>query len=132
MPPVPQPLKVTQGRIEMRRCCRITTGAASGGLDRVSLTIEPGEKVGLVGRSGAGKSTLVKLLLRFYDAEGGRILIDGQDIASVTQDSLRGAIGMVQQDSSLLHRSVRDNILYGRPDATEEEMIAAARTGRGA
>ncbi|MEO1364993.1 MAG: ATP-binding cassette domain-containing protein, partial [Pseudomonadota bacterium] len=90
-------------------------------------TIQPGEKVGLVGRSGAGKSTLVKLLLRFYDAEGGRILIDGQDICDVTQDSLRLNIGMVQQDSSLLHRSVRDNILYGRPDATEEELFAAAR-----
>jgi ATP-binding cassette subfamily B multidrug efflux pump len=74
----------------------------------------------------------VKLLLRFYDAEGGRILIDGQDIARVTQDSLRRQIGMVQQDSALLHRSVRDNILYGRPEATEEEMIAAAETGRGA
>ena len=72
-----------------------------------------------MGRSGAGKSTLVKLLLRFYDAEGGRIRIDGQDIAHVTQDSLRRQIGMVEQDSSLLHRSVRDNILYGRPDASE-------------
>jgi ATP-binding cassette subfamily B multidrug efflux pump len=102
-------------------------GRGRGGLDRVSLTISPGEKVGLVGRSGAGKSTLVKLLLRFYDAEGGRILIDDQDIARVTQDSLRQQIGMVQQDSSLLHRSVRDNILYGRPDATEAEMIAAAK-----
>jgi ATP-binding cassette subfamily B multidrug efflux pump len=91
------------------------------------LTIEPGEKVGLIGRSGAGKSTLVKLLLRFYDAEQGRVLIDGQDISQVTQDSLRLAIGMVQQDSSLLHRSVRDNILYGRPDATEQELIAAAK-----
>jgi ATP-binding cassette subfamily B multidrug efflux pump len=80
-----------------------------------------------VGRSGAGKSTLVKLMLRFYDAENGRILIDGQDIVQVTQDSLRRQIGMVQQDSSLLHRSVRDNILYGRPDATEDQMIAAAK-----
>jgi ATP-binding cassette subfamily B multidrug efflux pump len=102
-------------------------GRGAGGLDRVALTIGPGEKVGLVGRSGAGKSTLVKLLLRFYDTEGGRILIDGQDIRAVTQDSLRRHIGMVQQDSSLLHRSVRDNILYGRPDATEEQMIAAAQ-----
>jgi ATP-binding cassette subfamily B multidrug efflux pump len=101
-------------------------GRGAGGLDRLSLTIHPGEKVGLIGRSGAGKSTLVKLLLRFYDVEGGRILIDGQDIASVTQDSLRHRIGMVQQDSALLHRSVRDNILYGRPDASEAEMIAAA------
>jgi ATP-binding cassette subfamily B multidrug efflux pump len=101
-------------------------GRGAGGLDRISLTIRPGEKVGLIGRSGAGKSTLVKLLLRFYDVEGGRILIDGQDIREVTQDSLRHRIGMVQQDSALLHRSVRDNILYGRPDATEAEMIAAA------
>jgi ATP-binding cassette subfamily B multidrug efflux pump len=101
-------------------------GRGAGGLDRLNLTIRPGEKVGLIGRSGAGKSTLVKLLLRFYDVEGGRILIDGQDIATVTQDSLRHKIGMVQQDSALLHRSVRDNILYGRPDATEAEMIAAA------
>ena len=101
-------------------------GRGSGGLDRVDLTIRPGEKVGLVGRSGAGKSTLVKLLLRFYDVEGGEILIDGQDIGKVTQDSLRARIGMVQQDSSLLHRSVRDNILYGRPDATEDEVTRAA------
>ena len=102
-------------------------GRGFGGLQHVSLTIRPGEKIGVVGRSGAGKSTLVKLLLRFYDCEDGRILIDGQDIAGVTQDSLRRQIGMVQQDSSLLHRSVRDNILYGRPDAGDAEMIAAAR-----
>ncbi|WP_238381120.1 ABC transporter ATP-binding protein [Alkalilacustris brevis] len=102
-------------------------GRPSGGLQDVSLTIRPGERVGIVGRSGAGKSTLVKLLLRFYDPEAGRILIDGQDIARVTQDSLRRQIGMVQQDSALLHRSVRENILYGRPDASEAEMIDAAR-----
>ena len=102
-------------------------GRAKGGLDRINLQIAPGEKVGLVGQSGAGKSTLVKLLLRFYDIEQGSIAIDGQDIANVTQDSLRRAIGMVQQDSSLLHRSVRENILYGNPDATEDQMIAAAR-----
>jgi ATP-binding cassette subfamily B multidrug efflux pump len=101
-------------------------GRGFGGLQHVSLTVRPGEKIGVVGRSGAGKSTLVKLLLRFYDTEDGRILIDGQDIAHVTQDSLRRRIGMVQQDSSLMHRSVRDNLLYGRPDATEAEMIAAA------
>ena len=88
--------------------------------------IAPGEKVGLVGRSGAGKSTLVNVLLRFYDVEGGRILIDGQDVAKVTQDSLRAHIGLVTQDTSLLHRSVRENILYGRPDASEADMIAAA------
>ena len=102
-------------------------GRAKGGLDRINLQIAPGEKVGLVGQSGAGKSTLVKLLLRFYDIEQGSIAIDGQDIANVTQDSLRRAIGMVQQDSSLLHRSVRENILYGNPDATEDQMIAAAK-----
>ena len=96
-------------------------------IEDFSLVIAPGEKVGLVGRSGAGKSTLVNLLLRFYDLEGGRILIDGQDIARVTQESLRSRIGMVTQDTSLLHRSVRENIAYGRPDATEDEIIAAAR-----
>ena len=93
----------------------------------MSLTVLPGQKIGVVGRSGAGKSTLVKLILRFYDTESGAILIDGQDIGAVTQASLRRQIGMVQQDSSLLHRSVRDNIRYGRPDATEDQMIAAAR-----
>jgi ATP-binding cassette, subfamily B, multidrug efflux pump len=98
-----------------------------GVIHDLSLTIAPGEKVGLVGRSGAGKSTLVNLLLRFYDLEVGRILIDGQDIARVTQDSLRAQIGMVTQDTSLLHRSVRDNILYGRPDAGEAAVAAAAR-----
>ena len=96
-------------------------------IDNLNLTVAPGEKVGLVGRSGAGKSTLVNLLLRFYDLEGGRILIDGQDVASVSQDSLRANIGVVTQDTSLLHRSVRDNILYGRPDAAEGDLIAAAR-----
>ena len=95
--------------------------------DDLNIHIRAGEKVGLVGRSGAGKSTLVNLLLRFYDIDSGRILIDGQDIKTVTQDSLRKHIGMVTQDTSLLHRSVRDNILYGRPDATEEELLAAAR-----
>jgi len=100
---------------------------AGGVIDNLSLTIRPGEKVGLVGRSGAGKSTLVSLLLRFYDLEGGRILIDGQDIALVGQESLRAKIGMVTQDTSLLHRSVMENILYGRPNATVEEAIAAAK-----
>lgn len=101
-------------------------GRGSGGLRDLSLTIKAGEKLGVVGRSGAGKSTLVKLILRFYDTESGRILIDGQDIATVQQDTLRRYIGMVQQDSSLMHRSVRDNILYGRPTATEDQMIRAA------
>ncbi len=102
-------------------------GRTTGGVDHVDLTIAAGEKVGLIGRSGAGKSSLVNLLLRFRDVETGRILIDGQDISTVTQDSLRRQIGMVTQDSSLLHRSVRDNILYGRPDAGEEEMVLAAK-----
>ena len=95
-------------------------------IDDLSLRIAPGEKIGLVGRSGAGKSTLVNLLLRFHDVSAGRILIDGQDIAQVTQDSLRQHIGMVTQDTSLLHRSMRDNILYGRPDASEADLHAAA------
>ncbi|MBT4689821.1 MAG: ABC transporter ATP-binding protein, partial [Rhodospirillaceae bacterium] len=98
-----------------------------GGLD---LDIRPGEKVGIVGRSGAGKSTLVSLLLRFYDLEDGRILIDGQDIAAVTQDSLRAQIGMVTQDTSLLHRSVFDNISYSKPGATEDQVLAAARAAK--
>ncbi|MCA3804836.1 ABC transporter ATP-binding protein, partial [Burkholderia sp.] len=94
--------------------------------DGLNLTIRPGERIGLIGRSGAGKSTLVNLLLRFYDVGGGSIRIDGQDIAHVTQDSLRSAIGMVTQDTSLLHRTMRENLLYGRPDATEHEMQDAA------
>jgi ATP-binding cassette subfamily B multidrug efflux pump len=102
------------------------TARPGGIIHDFTLHIGPGEKVGLVGRSGAGKSTLVNLLLRFYDLESGRIVIDGQDISHVTQDSLRAQIGMVTQDTSLLHRSVRDNILYGRPDAGEAAAIAAA------
>ncbi len=113
------------GRIEFKGVSH-HYGKGHGGLDQVDLAIEPGQKVGLVGRSGAGKSSLVNLLLRFRDAEQGQILIDGQDVAHVTQDSLRAAIGMVSQDNSLLHRSVRANILFGRPDATEADMIAAA------
>ncbi|WP_274627971.1 ABC transporter ATP-binding protein [Arvimicrobium flavum] len=102
-------------------------GKQKGVIEELSLKVKPGEKVGIVGRSGAGKSTLVNLLLRFYDLESGRILIDGQDISAVTQDSLRAHIGMVTQDTSLLHRSVRDNIVYGRPDADDAMMIEAAR-----
>ena len=120
------PLVVTQGQLELRKLTH-HYGKEGGGLQAIDLTIRPGEKVGLIGRSGAGKSTLVKLILRFYDAEGGQILIDGQEIRDVTQDSLRSAIGMVQQDSALLHRSVRENILYGRPNASEAEMILAAQ-----
>ncbi|PYE87113.1 ABC transporter ATP-binding protein [Phyllobacterium leguminum] len=119
-------LQVTKGEIAYDNV-RFHYGKGKGVLDGLSLTIRPGEKVGLVGRSGAGKSTLVNLLLRFYDLEGGRILIDGQDISKVTQDSLRANIAMVTQDTSLLHRSVRDNVLYGRPDATEEMMLDAVR-----
>ncbi|SHO63094.1 ATP-binding cassette, subfamily B, multidrug efflux pump [Pseudoxanthobacter soli DSM 19599] len=101
-------------------------GRSEGIIERLSLTVKPGERIGLVGRSGAGKSTLVSLLLRFYDLEGGRIVIDGQDVADVSQESLRAAIGVVTQDTSLLHRSVADNILYGRPDAAPEAVEAAA------
>jgi ATP-binding cassette subfamily B multidrug efflux pump len=119
-------IAVQNGRIEFD-AIRFHYGKQKGVIENLSLVIRPGEKVGLVGRSGAGKSTLVNLLLRFYDLESGRILIDGQEIASVTQDSLRASIGMVTQDTSLLHRSVRDNILYGRPDASEAMLIEAAR-----
>ena len=122
------PLRVTRGELQFD-ALRFRYGARAGPrvVDRLTLQVKPGEKIGLVGRSGAGKSTIVNLLLRFYDLESGRVLIDGQDIASVTQDSLRAQIGMVTQDTSLLHRSVRDNILYGRPDATEGDMVAAAK-----
>jgi ATP-binding cassette, subfamily B, multidrug efflux pump len=121
-----KPLTVTNGEIKLDAVSH-SYGRANGGLQSVDLTIAPGEKVGLVGRSGAGKSTIMKLLLRFYAAEGGRILIDGQDIAHVTQASLRAQIGMVQQDSALLHRSVRDNLLYGRPGASDDDMRRAAQ-----
>jgi ATP-binding cassette subfamily B multidrug efflux pump len=93
----------------------------------MNLTIRAGERIGLVGRSGAGKSTLVNVLLRFHEVEGGTIRIDGQDIAHATQESLRAAIGMVTQDTSLLHRSIAANIRYGRPTATHEQVVAAAR-----
>jgi ATP-binding cassette subfamily B multidrug efflux pump len=102
-------------------------GKAKGIIEDLSFTLRPGEKVGLVGRSGAGKTTIVNLLLRFYDLESGRIAIDGTDISTVSQESLRAAIGVVSQDTSLLHRSVRENIIYGRPEATETELIEAAR-----
>lgn len=124
--PSAKPLAFSKGEVQIEGVSH-HYGRGFGGLQDVSLNIRPGEKIGLVGRSGAGKSTLVKLILRFYDSESGRILIDGQDITRVTQDSLRAQIGMVQQDSSLMHRSVRENILYGCPDATEEQMIAAAK-----
>ncbi|MDJ0611088.1 MAG: ABC transporter ATP-binding protein [Kiloniellales bacterium] len=111
---------------------RFHYGKEGGVLDDLSLSIAPGEKIGLVGPSGAGKSTVVNLLLRFYDTEAGQILIDSQDIAGVTQESLRAAIGLVSQDTSLLHRSVRDNIRYGRPDATEAEIMAAVEAAKAA
>lgn len=109
------------------RNIRFNYGRDGGIIDDLSLDVKPGERIGLVGRSGAGKSTLVNLLLRFYDLEGGSIIIDGQDISKVSQESLRQSIGVVTQDTSLLHRTVRDNILYGKPDAREEEVIEAAR-----
>jgi ATP-binding cassette subfamily B multidrug efflux pump len=120
------PLKVTRGEVRFEHV-QFAYGGERKVIEDFSLVIRPGEKIGLVGRSGAGKSTIVNLLLRFYDVEGGRVLIDGQDIATVRQNSLRAQVGMVTQDTSLLHRSVRDNIVYGRPDAGEDEMLAAAR-----
>jgi ATP-binding cassette subfamily B multidrug efflux pump len=102
-------------------------GGTKGVLENLNLAVKPGEKIGIVGRSGAGKSTLINVLLRLYDVEKGAVTIDGENIAHVTQDSLRGQIGVVTQDTSLLHRSVRDNIAYGRPDATEADVIAAAK-----
>jgi ATP-binding cassette, subfamily B, multidrug efflux pump len=124
--PDAKPLQVSRGEVRFDQV-RFGYGKPQPIMDAFNLVVRPGEKVGLIGRSGAGKSTLVNLLLRFYDLEGGRILIDGQDIAGVTQDSLRASIGMVTQDTSLLHRSVRDNILYGRPTASEEDLVQAAR-----
>ena len=109
------------------RALRLRPARQRACIDGLTLTVKPGEKIGLIGRSGAGKSTVVNLLLRFFDLEGGRILIDGQDIAAVTQESLRAQISMVTQDTSLLHRSIGDNIRYGRPQATDAEVVAAAK-----
>ncbi|WP_237155327.1 ABC transporter ATP-binding protein [Oryzibacter oryziterrae] len=128
--PAAQPLRMAGGEIALDKVLfDYGRGRPAGAraIDGISLTIRPGERIGLVGPSGAGKSTLVNLLLRLYNLEGGRISIDGQDIASVTQDSLRSAVGVVTQDTSLLHRSLRDNIKYGRPDASDADMIAAAQ-----
>ncbi|MBS0365298.1 MAG: ABC transporter ATP-binding protein [Proteobacteria bacterium] len=122
-------LHVSRGEIRFEHV-RFGYGAGRRVIDDLSLTIAPGEKIGLVGRSGAGKSTLVNLLLRFYALDSGRILIDGQDIALATQESVRAQIGMVTQDTALLHRSVRDNIVYGRPDASEAQLRAAAERAR--
>ncbi len=125
-------LSVPAGKIEFNHVSfnygkAAVTGGKTPVLQQLNLNIRPGEKVGLVGRSGAGKSTLVNLLLRFYDIESGKILIDGQDISKVSQESLRQHIAMVTQDTSLLHRSVRENIAYGKPEATEEELVLAAQ-----
>jgi ATP-binding cassette, subfamily B, multidrug efflux pump len=125
------PLKVTRGEVRFDNVA-FAYGGTRKVVDGLSFTIQPGEKIGLVGRSGAGKSTVVNLLLRLYDVESGRILIDGQDIAGVTQESLRRQVGMVTQDTSLLHRSVRENIVYGRPDATEADMQRAAERAEAA
>ncbi|PMN70907.1 multidrug ABC transporter ATP-binding protein [Enterovibrio norvegicus] len=119
-------LNVPKGEISFDNV-RFHYGEGKGVIEKLNLNIKPGEKVGLVGRSGAGKSTLVNLLMRFHDVEGGTIRIDGQNISEVTQDSLRANIGMVTQDTSLLHRSIRDNILYGNPDAGEDAMHEASR-----
>ncbi|MBY8139645.1 ABC transporter ATP-binding protein/permease [Vibrio fluvialis] len=119
-------LQVSQGGIEFDDVS-FHYGENKGVIDHLNLTIKPGEKVGVVGRSGAGKSTLVNLLLRFHDLESGSIRIDGQDISAVTQDSLRSEIGMVTQDTSLLHRSIRDNILYSNPTASEDDLLRATQ-----
>lgn len=122
-----KPLEVTQGRIQFDNVSFHYGDKTKGVISKLNLDIKPGEKVGLVGRSGAGKSTLVNLLLRFHDVEEGAIKIDGQVISDVTQDSLRSMIGMVTQDTSLLHRSIKDNILYGKPEASEEDMLIATK-----
>lgn len=119
-------MRVTRGDLRFERV-DFSYGGARRVIDQLSLHIHAGEKIGLVGRSGAGKSSIVNILLRTYDIESGRVLIDGQNIAHITQDSLRAQIGLVTQDTSLLHRSVRDNIVYGRPDASEADMVAAAK-----
>ncbi|BBT15508.1 ABC transporter ATP-binding protein [Metapseudomonas otitidis] len=127
--PDAQPLQVQRGEVRFE-AVRFHYGKGSGVIEHLDLHVRPGEKIGLVGPSGAGKSTLVNLLLRLYDLEGGRILIDGQDIAQVTQDSLRAQIGMVTQDTSLLHRSIRENLLYGRPDADDAALWDAVSKAR--
>ena len=127
--PDAKPLVVNRGEVRFDQVS-FSYGKGGGLISGLDLTVRPGEKIGLVGPSGAGKSTLVNLLLRLYDLEGGRILIDGQDIAQVTQESLRAQIGMVTQDTSLLHRSIRSNLLYGRPDAGEAELQDAIQKAR--
>jgi ATP-binding cassette subfamily B multidrug efflux pump len=126
--PDAKPLEVSRGEVSFEN---VTFGYGREDvrpvIDDLTLRIRAGERVGLVGRSGAGKSTLVNLLLRFFDAEKGRILVDGQDVAGVTQESLRAAVGMVTQDTSLLHRSIAANIRYGRPTASDAEIVEAAK-----
>jgi ATP-binding cassette subfamily B multidrug efflux pump len=124
--PGAKPLVVTRGELRFEDVSFRYAADKPPVIDRLNLTVRPGERIGLVGRSGAGKSTLVNLMLRFHDVGSGRVLVDGQDIAQVTQDSLRAQIGMVAQDTSLLHRSLADNIAYGRPDASEAQIRAAA------
>ncbi|VVM85271.1 Putative multidrug export ATP-binding/permease protein [Pseudomonas fluorescens] len=124
-----KPLVVPRGEVRFERV-DFHYGKKSGIIGNLDLTIKPGEKIGLIGPSGAGKSTLVNLLLRLYDVQGGRILIDGQNIAEVGQESLRERIGMITQDTSLLHRSIRDNLLYGKPDATDAELWEAVHKAR--
>jgi ATP-binding cassette subfamily B multidrug efflux pump len=121
-----RPLTVHAGRIDFKNV-NFGYGREAGVLQNFNLTIQPGEKIGLVGRSGAGKSTVVNLLLRFFHLEGGAILIDGEDISGLTQESLRAQISVVTQDTSLLHRSIRENIRYGRPEASDEEIVRAAK-----
>ncbi|MGN6262139.1 MAG: ABC transporter ATP-binding protein [Ralstonia sp.] len=127
--PDAKPLHVTQGEVRFEHV-GFHYGKGSGVIEGLDLVVRPGERIGLVGPSGAGKSTLVNLLLRLYDVERGRILVDGQDIAAVTQESLREQIGMVTQDTSLLHRSIRDNLRYGKPGTTEAELMQAVRRAR--
>ncbi|MEE2976446.1 MAG: ABC transporter ATP-binding protein [Pseudomonadota bacterium] len=127
--PDAKPLRVTRGEVRFEHV-GFHYGKGSGVIEGLDLVVRPGERIGLVGPSGAGKSTLVNLLLRLYDVERGRILVDGQDIATVTQESLREQIGMVTQDTSLLHRSIRDNLRYGKPDSTEAELKQAVHRAR--
>jgi ATP-binding cassette subfamily B multidrug efflux pump len=127
--PQAKTLKPERGAIEFDHI-RFHYGKEAGVIEDLSLKIAPGEKIGLVGRSGAGKTTITNLLLRFYDLEAGKILIDGQDISRVRQESLRANIGVVTQDTSLLHRSIRENIGYGKPEASDAEIIDAARRAK--
>jgi ATP-binding cassette subfamily B multidrug efflux pump len=126
--PAPK-LAVSRGEVKFENL-QFQYGKGKGVIDGLNLDIKPGEKIGLIGPSGAGKSTLVNLLLRLYDVQGGRITIDDQDISHVAQESLRSNIGMITQDTSLLHRSIRDNLLYGKPNATDAELWEAMRKAR--